>query len=81
MLLCSSCAAPFVLTEVVPRAVNGKGLVEDGADVVTGKDCRLIEGVTRKDRKVCEEKNSPATKHDFKGLAGAFSDSKAKTDD
>ena len=57
-------------TEVVPRAVNGKGLAEDGADAVTGKDCRVIEGTVRKDRKLCEARGSQATKKDFKGAMG-----------
>jgi hypothetical protein len=60
----------FLTTEVAPRAVNGKGLVEDGVDWVTGKDCRLIDGVVRDDRQICEPKGSPATKKDFKGLSG-----------
>ncbi len=60
----------FAVTEVAPRAVNGKGLAEDGADAVTGKDCRVIEGTVRKDRKLCEARGSPATHHDFKGLIG-----------
>jgi len=60
----------IVTTEVLPRAVNGKGLVEDGVDVVTGKDCRLIEGTVREDRKVCETRDSVATKKDFKGASG-----------
>ena len=60
----------FVTTEVLPRAVNGKGLIEDGADIVTGKDCRVIEGTVREDRKVCETRGSEATKKDFKGLSG-----------
>ena len=64
----------FFTTEVVPRAVNGKGLVEDGVDVVTGKDCRVIEGTLRDDRKVCEKRGSVATKKDFKGLSGQFPD-------
>ena len=71
MLLCLvGCAEPafFVVTEVAPRAVNGKGLAEDGADAVTGKDCRVIEGTVNQDRKVCETRGSPATKKDFKGF-------------
>jgi hypothetical protein len=60
----------FVTTEVLPRAVNGKGLVEDAADLVTGKDCRAIEGTVRDDRQICETRNSPATKKDFKGISG-----------
>lgn len=73
MLLClMGCAEPafFVATEVAPRAVNGKGLAEDGADAVTGKDCRVIDGTVRKDRKLCEARGSPATNKDFKGLRG-----------
>jgi hypothetical protein len=75
------CAAPLILgvpavvfTEVLPRAVNGKGLAEDGVDMATGKDCRLVEGAVRKDRKFCETRDSPQTKKDFKG----FSDLKAE---
>jgi hypothetical protein len=73
MLLClAGCIEPafFVATEVAPRAVNGKGLAEDGADAVTGKDCRLVEGTVHKDRKLCETRGSPATDKDFKGLMG-----------
>ena len=57
------------ITEVAPRAVNGKGLAEDVADEATGKDCRVIEGTVRKDRKICETNNSSETKKDFKGLS------------
>ncbi len=60
----------FVATEVAPRAVNGKGLAEDGVDAATGKDCRLIEGTVRRDRKLCETKGSPETEKDFKGMMG-----------
>lgn len=64
----------FATTEVLPRAINGKGLVEDGVDVVTGKDCRVIEGTIRKDRQTCEPRGSSATKKDFKGLSGLVGD-------
>jgi len=64
----------FLATEVAPRAVNGKGLAEDGVDLVTGKDCRLIDGVVRDDRHICETRGSPATKKDFKGLSGLTAD-------
>jgi hypothetical protein len=70
LLILSGCASPalFVATEIAPRAVNGKGLAEDGADVVTGKDCRIIEGTINRERKICEKKGSNATKKDFKGF-------------
>jgi hypothetical protein len=64
--------ASFIVTEVVPRAINGKGLPEDAADLVTGKDCRVFEGVVRKDRQICETRGSPETRKDFKGLSGAL---------
>lgn len=63
-------ASPIVYTEVLPRAVNGKGLVEDGVDRATDKDCRVIEGAVRKDRKFCETRGSLQTDKDFKGLSG-----------
>lgn len=84
--LCAAClsgcvAAPasIILTEVVPRAINGKGLPEDAADLVTGKDCRVFEGVVRKDRQICETRGSPETRKDFKGLSGAL-ENKAPSD-
>ena len=80
----AGCVAPIVVagvavpavvvTEVAPRAVNGKGLAEDGVDLATGEDCRVIEGTFRKDRKICETRDSPATKKDFKALSGIGDD-------
>jgi hypothetical protein len=43
-----------------------------------GKDCRVIEGATRKDRDFCEPHNSPATKKDFKRLSGVFDNDSTK---
>jgi hypothetical protein len=63
----------FILTTVLPHIINGKGLPEDAADLVTGKDCRVVEGVVRKNRQICETRGSSET-HDFKGLAGLFED-------
>jgi hypothetical protein len=64
----------FIVTWVVPHVINGKGLEEDAADLVTGRDCRVIEGIVRKDRKTCETRGSPETRKDFKGLAGLLDD-------
>ena len=66
--------ASFIATEVVPRAINGKGLPEDAADLVTGKDCRVIEAALRKDRQICEPRGSPEARKDFKGLSGLSDD-------
>ncbi len=48
--------------------ITGKGLGEHALDAVTGQDCRILEAVFRKDRAICEPKNSPETDEDFKGL-------------
>lgn len=50
-------------------AATGKGLGEYAMDAATGRDCRIIEGLAREDRKVCEQKNSPALENDWRGLA------------
>jgi hypothetical protein len=76
-LITANAGCALVVTEVVPRAVNGKGLVEDGVDMATGEDCRVIEGTFRKDRQICETRDSPATKKDFKGLSGIGDDEPA----
>lgn len=55
-------------TTIISAGLTGKGLGEHVLDVVTGKDCRLIEGALRDDRELCEEVGSSATKSDFKGL-------------
>jgi len=74
------CAAPFIAgltlnelssgTSIISTGLTGKGLIEHIADAITGKDCRVIEGLARDTRDVCEEPNSVATRSDFKGLIG-----------
>jgi hypothetical protein len=76
--LLGGCALPFagslaftdILTGVslVSTATTGKGTTEVALDIVTGKDCRLLEGALREDRDFCEEPGSPATEDDFKGV-------------
>jgi hypothetical protein len=78
---CALAPASFIVTWVVPHAINGKGLPEDAADLVTGKDCRVIEGIVRKDRKTCETRGSPETRKDFKGLAGLLDDGTRRHDE
>lgn len=53
---------------VASLATTGKGLAEHGLDVVTGKDCRLLDSLMRDERELCEERNSPATQEDFRGV-------------
>jgi hypothetical protein len=75
------CAAPIIagitlgqismVAGAASTATTGKGLEDHALSYATGKDCNLIEGVLRKDRKVCETPGSDATKEDFKGLFAA----------
>ncbi len=77
-LLLAGCAAPIIggltVSQVMTAATvgsylaTGKGTGELALSVVTGKDCRLLEGALRKDREICEDPQSPATAEDFKGL-------------
>jgi hypothetical protein len=53
---------------VASIAVTGKGLGEHGLDVVTGRDCRVLEALMRDEREICEEPNSLATRDDFRGV-------------
>ena len=52
--------ASFVLT--------GKGLGDHALDLMTRKDCRILDAVLRESRGVCEEYGSPATDGDFTGV-------------
>ena len=56
----------------VSTAVSGKSLSEYALDALTGKDCRFIDAMLRADRAICEERGSPATGDDFRGLAGLW---------
>ena len=74
----SACAAPIVggltlnelssVSSVATSGLSGKSLTEMAMDLVTGKDCRIMESLMRDERKLCEERNSPATYDDFKGV-------------
>jgi len=55
-------------------AATGKGLGEHAMDVATGRDCRVVEGLAREDRTICERENSPALEDDWKGLASLADD-------
>lgn len=60
--------------------ITGKGLGEHAMDMATGKDCRIIEGVFRADRDICEEEGSGATKDDFKGLVALLEEQQPSPD-
>jgi len=83
-LLLGACAGPVILGinlgtastmgSVISTAATGKGLGEHALSAITEKDCAIIEGTLRSDRKVCEVPGSEATKSDFKGIATLFDD-------
>ena len=77
----SGCAVPIIggLTlgewssgaSLISSGLTGKSLSEQGLDLATGKDCRVVEAALRDDRQFCEVRGSDATKSDFKGLIGS----------
>jgi len=67
-LAADGCSAPMLAAESVSVGTTGKPLVDHGADIVTGKNRRVVEDTARKDSHVCEDRDSPATEKDFKGM-------------
>ncbi len=66
-----------LVTSVFSTAATGKGLGEHAMDVATGRDCRVLEGLAREDRRVCEPEDSPALDDDWLGLADVPDDTTA----
>lgn len=56
------------IATVTTMTVKGKGVGEVAMDVATGKDCRVMEGIVRQSRSICEVPGSRATDDDFKGV-------------
>lgn len=79
-LMTSGCAAPIVgalgVSELITVASLGgsvafnKGASDIALDIVTGQNCRIVEGIVREDRQICEPGNSEAADNDFKGVVG-----------
>ncbi|WP_025896905.1 hypothetical protein [Sneathiella glossodoripedis] len=69
----------FTAGSLTSTFLTGKGLGEHAMDAVTGQDCRILEGVFRSDRAICEPEGSVATKDDFKGIV-ALLDTPAGSD-
>jgi hypothetical protein len=59
---------PALVADAVSVGTTGKSVGEHALGAVSDKDCRILEGIGREDRKICEEPGSPATERDFKGL-------------
>jgi len=78
------CAAPFAagvgisefisIASLTGTVAFNKGATDLALDFVTGDDCRVMEGVVREDRKICESIGSDATEKDFKGVVGEVQD-------
>jgi len=67
-LTLSGCAAG-VVADAASVGASGKSLTDHALDAATGKDCRVVEGMAREDRDVCERRGSKPTRRDYKGLA------------
>ncbi len=84
MPVMGGCAAPFAagvgisefisIASLTGTVAFNKGATDLALDFVTGDDCRVMEGVVREDRKICESSGSDATAKDFKGVVGEVRD-------
>jgi hypothetical protein len=54
--------------EIVSYGTSGKSIGDHVLDVVTGKDCNLVEWALRSERDICEPRETEVTTRDFKGL-------------
>ncbi|MEQ8370172.1 MAG: hypothetical protein RIC83_05840 [Alphaproteobacteria bacterium] len=82
--LLGGCAAPFAagvgisefisIASLTGTVAFNKGATDLALDFVTGDDCRVMEGMVREDRNICESIGSAATDRDFKGVVGEVQD-------
>ncbi|MDF1722764.1 MAG: hypothetical protein P1U65_18985 [Minwuia sp.] len=78
--LSGGCALPFAagvgigelvsLASLTGTVAYNKGASDLALDIVTGGNCRIVEGLVRDDRDVCEDEGSDASEKDFKGVVG-----------
>jgi hypothetical protein len=78
----SGCAAPVIgglslgtlgmIVDTVSTIFTGKSVEEHAVGWVLGKNCNLTEGILRKARKICEERDSVEANKDFTGFFPAF---------
>ena len=60
---------PGLVADAASVGTSGKSLTDHALDAATGKDCRVVEGMAREDRDVCERRGSKPTRRAYKGLA------------
>ena len=53
----------------VSIAATGKDIGDHAVSLVADQDCRILEGIVRPGRKICEDYGAPATADDFHGLS------------
>jgi hypothetical protein len=63
-------SVPMLAADAVSATTTGKAATDHALDAVSGKDCRVIEGASRADRRVCEDTGAQATARDLKGPIG-----------
>jgi hypothetical protein len=78
----SGCAAPVIgglslgtlgmIVDTVSTIFTGKSVEEHAVGWVLGKNCNLTEGILRKARQICEDRNSVEANKDFTGFFPAF---------
>jgi hypothetical protein len=66
----TAAAASKVVTAagLVSLATTGKGLADHALDMLTRQDCRILDGLLRAERRICEPVGSLATLDDFTGF-------------
>jgi hypothetical protein len=81
-VLLSGCAAPVIggltlgtlgtIVDAVATIFTGKSVEEHALGWILGKNCNLTEGILRKARKICEERDSVEANKDFTGFFPSF---------
>jgi hypothetical protein len=61
-----------LIVDTVSTIFTGKSVEEHAVGWVLGKNCNLTEGLLRKARKFCEDRNSVEANKDFTGFFPAF---------
>lgn len=59
---------------IMSLMTTGKGLADHALDMVTQQDCRILDGLLREERDVCEDRGSLRTAGDFRGILVAYRD-------
>jgi hypothetical protein len=78
----SGCAAPVIggltlgtlgtIVDAVTTIFTGKSVEEHALGWILGKNCNFTEGILRKARQICEERNSVEANKDFTGFFPSF---------